>query len=156
MEGQVVERYIYAGHVGPGGFCMHSRRARGRTVILPGSPRFAWSVDKSGWMEIQFVVSGVVPGFQYRVMLEAIAEGSEGSEMMSSGLYYKTTDGVMTKGNAIHQWELVWPDTEEHELLARFEVPHIVGEAGVITGSDAELRQFYHFDTGRTGRTTRL
>ena len=143
MEGQVVERYIYAGHVGPGGFCMHSRRARGRTVILPGSPRFAWSVDKSGWMEIQFVVSGVVPGFQYRVMLEAIAEGSEGR------YHY-------VGGNALQRWELVWPDTEEHERLAMVRFLISPGEAGVITWSDAELRQFYHFDTGRTGRTTRL
>ena len=41
----------------------------------PPTGRLAWSAARAGWLELRVGVSGAIPGFRYRVMLEAIANG---------------------------------------------------------------------------------
>ena len=81
----------------------------------PPTGRLAWSAARAGWLELRVGVRGAIPGFRYRVMLEAIAEGSEGRHHYIGG-------------NPLQRWELAWPDCEEH---ARAELVSFVISPGV-------------------------
>ena len=86
----------------------------------PPTGRLAWSAARAGWLELRVGVSGAIPGFRYRVMLEAIAE-----------------DG----GNPLQRWELAWPDCEEH---ARAELVSFVISPGVRLCACARARAHTH------------
>ncbi len=55
-----------------------------------------YSEARRGWLLLQIRIRGLVPGFAYTVVLEALADGTEGR-------YYPG------KGEPIQRWELPWP-----------------------------------------------
>jgi hypothetical protein len=86
---------------------------------------------KNGWMEFRFAVPGVSPGMQYKVRLEAMAEGDDNGRFSVSNVLQFTD-------LRIQRWEMNW--SASGAQLHSIRVPLSPGEVATIVWRDAVYR----------------
>jgi hypothetical protein len=84
-----------------------------------------YSEARRGWLLLQIRIRGLVPGFAYTVVLEALADGTEGR-------FYPG------KGEPIQRWELPWPPPADGGETVNISISP--GEAATMLWRDAAYR----------------